>query len=110
MNAEKICAVYVTVPTEDEARRISRRAVEERLAACANIIGGVRSVYRWEGRTQEDDEIIIILKTRRSLISKLERMLEEMHSFECPCIVAYEAAHAAKRYEKWVLDNTGGNL
>lgn len=97
--------VYVTVPDRACALDLARAAVEGRLAACANIVDGMTSLYRWEGRLQEDNELILLLKTRADMFEKLEEMLRERHPYECPCIVALPLVKGSAPYLDWINDS-----
>ncbi|MEN8256086.1 MAG: divalent-cation tolerance protein CutA, partial [Verrucomicrobiota bacterium] len=77
--------VYVTAADADEAERIARAVVEERLAACANMLGAIRSVYWWEGKVCEGDEVALVLKTSNSRKDELVNRIRQLHSYDCPC-------------------------
>ena len=96
-----IVTVYATFPNEEEARRIARTLVEERLAACANIFP-CRSVYRWEGKIEEAGEIAAILKTRADQAPSLLLRLSELHSYDVPAAVVWPIADALAPYSEWV--------
>ncbi|MFP3944441.1 MAG: divalent-cation tolerance protein CutA [Alphaproteobacteria bacterium] len=89
--------VYVTAGSREEALAIARAAVGERLAACANILGDITSVYRWEGAVQEDTETSLILKTTAANLPALTERIREVHSYTVPCVVT------------WALDPEAGN-
>jgi periplasmic divalent cation tolerance protein len=94
--------VYVTAGNEAEALRIGRAVVEERLAACANAIPGMRSLYWWEGRIQEAAETVLILKSTAALLDTLTRRIQELHSYELPCVVALPIAGGNPAYLDWI--------
>ncbi len=98
--------VYVTCGDEDEARRIGRTLVEERLAACANVIGGMKSIYWWQGAVQEDGETILIAKTKQGLVDRLSARVKELHSYDVPCIVALSIAGGNPDFMQWIEDET----
>jgi periplasmic divalent cation tolerance protein len=98
--------VYVTASSRDEARKIARHAVEERLAACANILPGITSVYWWEGKIQEDSEVSLILKTRRDLVDPLVARIKELHSYTCPCVVALPLSGGNPAFLDWIVKET----
>ena len=100
--------VYVTASNRDEAMQIAKTVVSERLAACANVIDAMRSVYWWNGELQEDDEAVLIFKTRRALIPDLTARIQELHSYDCPCVVALDITDGNNDYFKWVIDETSG--
>ncbi|MEX0607982.1 MAG: divalent-cation tolerance protein CutA [Balneolaceae bacterium] len=80
--------VYITTSTKEEARAIGRALVEERLAACANILVGMESIYRWEGEIEEARECVLIIKTHQSRVNKLTKRVLELHSYDCPCVIS----------------------
>ena len=89
-----------------EAETISRTVVEERLAACANIIGEIRSFYQWEEQVQEGQEVGIFLKSRSELIDALTARVRQIHSYECPCIVAVPIEGGNPDYLAWISTET----
>ena len=98
--------IYVTAGSLDEARNIARTAIEERLAACANILGNVTSVFQWDGAIQEEREIAMILKTRRDLVSALTERIKKIHSYDCPCITAHNIIDGHGGFLSWVAAET----
>lgn len=100
------CSVYVTASDRDEAVRIGRALVEERLAACANVIDGARSLYRWEGEVRDDSEAVLILKTRAELMDALASRVREMHSYDVPCIVSWPILDGNAEYLSWLAAET----
>ena len=103
---DKYLAVFVTVANQDDAQRIARDLVEQRLAACGNILGQVRSIYRWQGRIEDEAEVMLVLKTRVTLFEALRQRVVELHGYEVPEIIALpvEAGHAP--YLDWIRENT----
>lgn len=99
--------VYVTTSSRDEARKIGRTIVEEKLAACVNIIDHMESIYVWEGKVEEANECVLIVKTHYSRIRKLTRRIKEMHSYDCPCVLSITVAEdeGNQEYLDW-LENT----
>lgn len=97
-----IVTVYATFPSEEEARRIARILVEERLAACANILGACHSVYRWQGAVEEAEETAALFKTRADLAEALVGRLAELHSYEVPAVVAWPIVTALDSYAGWI--------
>jgi periplasmic divalent cation tolerance protein len=100
-------AVFITAPNEDLAVMIARSLVEARLAACANIIKGVHSIYRWQGKVEDDSEVFMIVKTRRELFDKLKSKVKELHSYEVPEIIALPITAGSGDYLKWLRESTG---
>ena len=95
--------VYITAPSESEARRIAEVVVADRLAACANILPGMKSVYHWEGKIEQGNEVIVLLKTRAALFQAVEARVKELHSYDTPCIVALPVTAAHQPYLDWIL-------
>lgn len=101
------CFVYVTAPDADAARRIGRVLVEERLAACANVLGGITSIFRWEGRVQEEGEAALIAKTRADLVPALTERVKALHSYSCPCVVSWPLTAGNPDFLAWIAAETG---
>lgn len=101
-----VSIVFVTAGSEEEALKIGRTLVAERLAACANIVPGIRSVYRWKGEICSDSEFLLIVKTRSSLFSSLMKRVLDLHSYEVPEIVTFPVDRGLPAYLDWVLENT----
>ena len=100
------CMVYMTAADEDEAGRIGRALVEERLAACVNVIPGMRSFYRWQGEVHDDREVVMIAKTREALLDALTARVKELHSYDCPCVVALPIAGGNPDFLDWIEAET----
>tara|TARA_R100001143_G_scaffold63588_2_gene72818 strand:- start:75167 stop:75526 length:360 start_codon:yes stop_codon:yes gene_type:complete len=97
--------VYVTTKDREEARKIGAAMVEEKLAACANIIDGMESIYRWEEKVETGKETVLILKTTYNNITKLTRRIKELHSYDVPAIVSINLAEQEgnAEYLNWVV-------
>lgn len=98
--------VYLTAPNRDEALALARTVVGERLAACANLLGDITSVYWWDGRLNEDREVALILKTRADLVEVLTARLRELHSYTCPCVVALPIVSGNPAFLDWIAVET----
>jgi len=94
--------VYMTAGSEDEAARIGRALVEEKLAACVNILPGMKSIFRFEGKIDEASEAVLIAKTRADLFEKLEARVKNLHSYSCPCIVAFPLQKGSPAFLAWI--------
>jgi periplasmic divalent cation tolerance protein len=99
--------VHITAPDRERAQTIARTLVDERLAACVNIVADVRSVYRWEGQIQEDDEVLCLVKTRPDLLNALCTRVRALHPYEVPEILAFEVADGSPTYLEWLAASTG---
>ena len=94
--------VYMTTGSPEEARRIGEALVEARLAACVNMIDGMRSIYRWEGKLQSDRETVLIAKTTRERLPALMDAVKGMHSYDCPCIVSVDIDGGHPDFLEWI--------
>ena len=103
----EIVSVYAVFANEEEARRIGRTIVDERHAACVNILGPCRSIYRWHGKVEESDEVAAIFKTTAGQAPLLIARIAELHSYEVPVAVVWPIAEAPEPYRAWVLANSG---
>jgi periplasmic divalent cation tolerance protein len=102
----ELCVVYITASNTEEAVKIAEMAVNERLAACANIIDNMTAIYRWEGKIQKDNEAVLLLKTKSSLFSELEKAVRAIHSYVSPCIVSIPISDASESYAEWLISQT----
>lgn len=99
--------VYVTAKNDEEAKRIAKAVVVERLAACANILGSIDSVYWWQGKVCEDREVSLILKTSVERQPELIERIKELHSYDCPCIVFLPIDGGNRDFLNWIAAETG---
>ena len=97
-----IVSVYAVFTDAEEAERIGRTVIEERLAACVNILGPVRSIYRWQDEIEAADEAAAIFKTTQSGVDALIARIAALHSYEVPCVVAWPIERALASYAEWV--------
>ena len=98
--------VYMTAGDKAEATRIGRVLVEEKLAACANVLDGMTSVYRWQGEVCEDAETVLIAKTTDALAVALTERVKALHSYDCPCIVTLPIAGGNTAFLDWIAAQT----
>jgi periplasmic divalent cation tolerance protein len=99
--------VYIVAADAGEAERIARALVEDRLAACVNVLGSVSSVYRWQGAVEHATEVALIAKSRRDLFDRLTARVRALHSYETPAIVAWPIVAGDPAYLGWIADETG---
>jgi len=97
--------VFCTVPNFEVAREIARRIVTDKLAACCSIIPGLTSVYSWKNKIQEDSELLLMIKTKRTVIPELTEKIKELHPYEVPEIIASEIKEGNTEYLNWVNEN-----
>lgn len=105
--APRIRVVLVTVPDPAVGKELARTVVEERLAACGNVIPGLVSVYRWKGEIHEDPEALVIFKTTEDALPELERRIVELHSYEVPEFLVIPLTHGHHPYLRWVAGEVG---
>nr|MBC7244064.1 divalent-cation tolerance protein CutA [Chloroflexota bacterium] len=94
--------VFITAGSSEEAQRIAHALVEERLAACVNIVLPVQSVYRWQGKIQVDQEALLVVKTAAEVVEKLAKRVKQLHSYELPEIIAVPILVGAEDYLRWM--------
>jgi periplasmic divalent cation tolerance protein len=99
-------SIYIVAPSREVAEKIGRLLVEERLVACVNIIAGAHSLYRWKGKVEAADELVLIVKSRTALFERLEKRVKELHPYECPCIVAWPIEKGHQPYLDWIAEET----
>jgi periplasmic divalent cation tolerance protein len=102
-----VVLLYVTAVDVTEAGRIGRTLVEERLAACANVLPGMTSVYEWQGKICESQEAVLVLKTRASLVDEATAKVRALHSYECPCVVALPISGGNPDFMSWIRAQSG---
>lgn len=103
---EKLCLVYVTASSREEAEKIAKHVTSKKLAACANIYNNITSLYRWEGKEETSQESTVILKTREVLLNELNEAIRDIHSYSCPCVIAIPVIYADKEYGEWITKET----
>jgi periplasmic divalent cation tolerance protein len=94
--------VLVTCASVPEARKIGRSAVEKKLAACANIVTGVESIYRWKSKVERTREVLVLMKTTAARLRELEREVKRMHSYDVPEFIVLPLVAGSRQYLKWV--------
>ncbi len=99
-------SVYVTTADVAEAERIGATLVEEGLAACANVLPSIRSIYRWQGAVQRDDEALLLLKTRRALADAACQRVAELHGYDVPCALVLPVLGGLPEYLAWLAEQT----
>jgi len=98
--------VFITASSEDEAKKIADALVEDRLVACANIVPGVQSVFRWQGNVCREPECLMMLKTRAQHLEAVAALVKQLHSYEVPEIVALPIIGGSAEYLDWIVKET----
>ena len=103
--ADEVLTVFTTWPNLETARTAARTLVEEKLAACGNIVPGVESIYRWEGKVEAGAEVLVIFKTTAGGYPMLEARVKALHPYEVPEVLAVRVADGLPAYLRWVEEN-----
>jgi periplasmic divalent cation tolerance protein len=101
--------VRVSMPDAEGATSLARVLVGEGLAACVNVIPSVRSIYRWQGRIQEDDEVLCLIKTRPALFDRVRQRIGELHPYQVPEVLSFAVDDGSAAYLDWMRAATGGS-
>lgn len=99
-------SIYVTIPDMDQASAFAEELLQRRLIACANVLPGMRSWYRWQGKVQRDEEVVVILKTTAAMLDETLRAVDELHPYEVPCAVVWPVDTGLAAYLDWVRAET----
>src|SRR5512140_3199107 len=97
--------VLVTAPSADKAAELARTLVEERLAACGNVLPGLRSIYRWEGKVHDEPEALLLLKSRAALFEALRERIVALHPYQVPEVLRLDVAAGHPPYLQWIIDS-----
>ena len=98
--------VFTTLPSADKAAELAKALVEERLAACANLLPAIRSIYRWQGKLQDENEVLVLLKTRAEHLERLKLRILELHPYEVPEVLAVPVEAGYQPYLDWLAGET----
>lgn len=98
--------VYITAKDREQALSIGRALVAERLAACANVLDGITSIYQWQDQTCEEHEAVLIAKTRTELVGQVIERVNQLHSYDCPCVVSWELSQGHEPFLRWIAEQT----
>ncbi len=98
--------VFTTLPSAEKAAELAKALVEERLAACANLLPAIRSIYRWQGKLQDENEVLVLLKTRAEHLERLKLRILELHPYEVPEVLAVPVEAGYQPYLDWLAGET----
>jgi periplasmic divalent cation tolerance protein len=94
--------ILVTAPNKKEAKNIAGALVKKKLAACVNIVAGIESIFRWQGKVDRATEALLIIKSKKSKLPRIIRMIKSLHSYDTPEIIALPIIGGEKKYLKWI--------
>lgn len=100
------CIIYCTVPNDFNANLIALTLVEEKLAACVNILPSITSIYKWENQVQTDKEFLMLIKTSQDKFEAVEKRIKELHEYSLPEIIAVPIINGSKEYQNWIFKET----
>jgi periplasmic divalent cation tolerance protein len=101
-NPNQLLMVVTSLPNMEEAKALARHLVEEKLAACVQFMGGMQSIYHWEGKVCEEQEVLLSAKTTQSKWTEISRFIQEKHSYDLPEILAFSPEQYSRQYGEWV--------
>lgn len=104
---ETHCVVLVTCPDHETGEQVAAAVVEDRLAACANVIDGVTSLFHWDGRIDRDPEVLLVIKTRADRLEPLEEKITAVHPYDVPEIIALPIMGGSRKYLDWIDESLG---
>lgn len=102
--ADEVLLVMSTFPDAPIAHHVAQQIVEERLAACANVLPSIKSIYRWEGKVEESEESLVLIKTTVDQFAAVQTTLRRLHPYEVPEIIALRIDHGLSDYLRWVVE------
>ena len=105
-SSEEFCWVYMTAGSVEEAKSIGKILVGQNLAACVNLLENMTSIYKWEDKLEEGQEVVMIVKTRKILMPKLIEKVNSLHSYDCPCILELPIQRGNPDFLSWIKSQT----
>jgi len=105
-SSEKLCWCYITAGSLEEAKNIGKKLVEQNLAACVNLFENMTSIYNWEDKLEEAQEVVMIAKTRKTLMPKLIETVNSLHNYGCPCILELPIQGGNPEFLSWIKTET----
>ncbi len=104
--ATKLYQLITAIDSKEQAIKIARTLIREKLASCIQILGPINSIYRWKGQIEEANEFLLLMKTTSNCYKKLEKRIKQMHPYELPEIMALESVDFLEEFGKWIIENT----
>jgi periplasmic divalent cation tolerance protein len=104
---ESFIIIFCTVPSQEAGMKIADDLISGEYAACVNIVPGLTSIYRWKGDICKDNELLLIIKSRKSLFNDICSRIKALHPYEVPEIISYDISGGSESYLQWLLDSTG---
>lgn len=104
MAKEDLCLIYMTVSSLDEGTKIATALLDKHLIGCANLLPKMTSLYRWKGKVETSEEVVLIVKTSRSRFFDVEKLVKALHSYEVPCLLQLDVGQFSAAYGQWLLD------
>ena len=101
-NSDEVTLIYATFPAKDTAISISKTLVKEKLVACVNIMPGINSIYEWEGKIEQSEEISAFIKTSQENTLKVIDKIKQLHPYTCPAILAFDIKEGDPEFIKWI--------
>jgi periplasmic divalent cation tolerance protein len=98
--------IYITCKDAQEADRVGRALIGSRLAACVNILDGMRSMFHWQAEVATDEETVLIAKTKVGLVGRVTEQVQQIHSYDCPCVVALPIIDGNPEFLEWIANET----
>jgi periplasmic divalent cation tolerance protein len=109
-NPNQLLVVVTSLPSMEDAKVLARALVEEKLAACVQLMGGMQSIYRWEGKICEEQEVLLSAKTTQGKWTEISRVIQEKHLYDLPEILAFSPEQYAQQYGEWVQAEVNSKL
>ncbi len=100
------CMIYITAASHEEAADLGRRLVNNRLVACANVLGPITAIFFWEGEAREEGEVAMVAKTQEDMVEHIVSRVKEWHSYDCPCVISMPIKDGNPEFLEWIAEET----
>ena len=105
---DEYIVIFCTVPSKDVGSRIGGALVDKKVAACVNIVPGLTSIYEWKGKVCNDEECLLVIKSRKALFERIKKEILQLHPYELPEIISLQITDGLEQYLSWIAENTKG--